>query len=1072
MSSPDRPETRAQAPTASEPSPVSEDTDARLSAGRREATALCYDLVGSTELFRLSDLEDIQDLLADVHRLAGEAVRAQGGVLRDELGDGGLALFQLPVASKDAVSSAIEAGLAIVNGCREVATARARDDLHVRVGIATSLVLADADQGESSVPRVTGAALAMAARLQANAEPDTVVVSDKVHTLARRSHVFVCLGMRQLKGFDHGEVVWRVVKRKRVIDRFSIYGRLRTPMFGRQAELALALDRWREAAAGNGQILFLEGEAGIGKSRLLHEILRRARAERPRVVRFQCSPWGKRSMLHPIVNGLINVDPRSAERGGQLTFDSVRTLLAREGIVEPDVVETISFLVGAGGPAVETLAGAGADRLRDRMFAVMEHCLQQWANPGPLILAVEDVHWIDPTSQELLEELGRGIGSHPVLLVLTSRSAPPSAWQDLGNLAPIPLRRLDEADARLTMAAMWRTDRPEQISDEASDLIYQVTGGVPLFIEELCQWLMESAEEGRSPWQEALSRVRSASLESILSARLAGLGAAKEVAMAASVLGRHFDTPLLGAILPTFDAGALEGQLDTLVDAGLLVRDRYLGARSFAFRHALIQETLYGMLLRKSRQVFHRRVMAAIKRTPELGHLMGTAVLAWHAECAGMIEEAVERYIRAGEESFALSAMTEARQLVEHALQLINDIDGEARREVLKLSAIAALGPVLTSTEGKKSAQACQLYEEAVRITRRRPAEEQAGWFPIYWGWWFTGSDFAVMRERAQTILGDLRSVADAEVQLQARHCVWAIDFNVGRHDSCLAAVDAGLRLYKPGRGRETFALYGGHDAKVCGLGQKGLSLWLTGRCASAVQSVSQCRDWAHKIGHLGSLAHAYDIEAMFHRYRRDIRSLRTVVASMLDLAEHHGVPAIGIKARIFEGWCMGLTGDPHGGRRLVEQNFEANREIDTVEDFPVYWDMLAELMALTDDADAGVDLLAMAIQEAERTGHRYWLAELHRRRALLLWQADAPPSDVVSALEMALQVAREQSASALLLSAAESARALGLAAHIPAAFLPHIERAHAQIEPGPPLVECSETVPPGRDNRTFLALW
>jgi predicted ATPase len=237
------------------------------------------------------------------------------------------------------------------------------------------------------------------------------------------------------------------------------------------------------------------------------------------------------------------------------------------------------------------------------------------------------------------------------------------------------------------------------------------------------------------------------------------------------------------------------------------------------------------------------------------------------------------------------------------------------------------------------------------------------------------------------------------------------------------------------------------------------------------MQSVSQCRDWAHNTGHLGSLAHAYDIEAMFHRYRRDLRSLRKTAASMMDLAERHGVPALGIKGRIFEGWCIGVAGDPRGGRILVEQNFAVHREIDTVEDFPVYCDMLAELMALTGDAEAGVDLLAKAIQEAERTGHRYWLAELHRRRALLLWQANARLVDVVSALETALLVAREQGASALLLSAAESARALGLAAHIPAALQPHIERAHAGIEPGPPLVESSETAPPGRSRPIFLSL-
>ncbi|MFW6077723.1 MAG: ATP-binding protein, partial [Hyphomicrobiales bacterium] len=712
------------------------DADARLSDGRREATALSYDLVGSTELFNRSDLEDIQDLLADVHHRAEEAVRAQGGLLRDELGDGGLALFQFPAASKDAVSSAIEAGLAIVKGCRTLAADRRRDDLHVRVGIATSQVLADSSQGESTAPRVTGVAPAMAVRLEALAEPDTVVVSDKVRRLARRSHVFTYLGEHRLKGFAESERVWRVLKRKPVIDRFSIYGSLHTPMIGRQSELALAIDLWGKAAAGEGQLLFLQGEAGIGKSRLVHELLRRTRAERTRMLRFQCSPWGTRSMLHPLVNSLVNLDPGTAERGGQLTFDTVRALLAREDIVQPDVVETVSFLVGAGGPAAEALAGAGPDRLRDRLLAVMRHCLQHWAEAGPFIIVVEDVHWIDPTSQDLLEELGRAIGSHPVLLVMTSRSAPPPAWRDLDNLVCNVLPRLDEAEARRTMEAMWRTESPDETPAEASDLIYQVTGGVPLFIEELCQWLIESAEAGHHPWQEALSRVRSASLESILSARLAALEPANDVAMAAAVLGRRFDTALLAAILPKLEPAALEGHLDRLADAGLLVRDRFLGDRAFSFRHGLIQETLYGMLLRRSRQVFHSRVMAAIRRSPDLGQSLAPPVRAWHAERAGMIEDAAELYISAGKESFALSAMTEARQLVEHALDLIGQVGNTARREVLQLRAIAALGPVLTSIEGKKSAQACRLYDEAIEIARHRPAEEQAGWFPIYWGWW------------------------------------------------------------------------------------------------------------------------------------------------------------------------------------------------------------------------------------------------------------------------------------------------------------------------------------------------
>ena len=307
---------------------------------------------------------------------------------------------------------------------------------------------------------------------------------------------------------------------------------------------------------------------------------------------------------------------------------------------------------------------------------------------------------------------------------------------------------------------------------------------------------------------------------------------------------------------------------------------------------------------------------------------MALAALAEHAERGGLIQDAAAGYIAAAKESSARSAVAEARHLLERSLSLLEGIPHGELRERLELSALAALGPILTSTEGNKSPDACLLYERGVEMARRRPVSEQVEWFPLYWGWWFTGADFAIQRERAEAVIADLRDVADPQIQLQARHCAWAIDFNMGRHEACIEAVDAGMLLYQAGRGRENLTLYGGHDAKVCGLGQRGLSLWFKGYPERAVDSVRESTEWAQEIGHLGSIAHAYDIAAMLHRYRRNYAALQSVAEAMERLARKHDLASLRAKALIFEGWSEGNTGDAKRGRILAEAGFAIQREI------------------------------------------------------------------------------------------------------------------------------------------------
>ncbi|WP_419697209.1 ATP-binding protein [Mesorhizobium muleiense] len=614
----------------------------------------------------------------------------------------------------------------------------------------------------------------------------------------------------------------------------------------------------------------------------------------------------------------------------------------------------------------------------------------------------------------------------------------------------ITLKPLDREETRQAIMAM----RPEIGSAAHSELISmveEVTGGVPLFIEEICQWIAENAASITDRLAPVGSLSRISVFEGILQARLEALGPAKDVARAAAVAGNRFNLELLHKLSPEYSDETIGNALDTLIEAGFLIRVRPSGEPDYGFRHALIRETIYNAMLRRRRQALHQSLFSAVGRDRNLAPWLGTAELAEHAERAALIEEAIDQFVIAGTESSSRSAMAEARQILEHALGLCERVAATDTRDALRLSAMVVLGPILTAVEGPNSAPARKLYEDGVVIARRRPVAERAKWFPIYWGWWFT--DTVMDGERAEVVLSDLRDVEDAEVQLQARHCVWAIDFNLGRHDRCIAAVDVGLSLYEHGQGKANAALFGGHDARVCGLAHRALSLWFVGKPASAIHSMSEARSWAQQTGHAGSIAHAYLNEAMLHCYRRDFSALRSVIADLRHLTERHHMPALVAAAQIFEGWCDGNAGQVESGREKMRQGLGLHGEFQTPEDEPVYCGMLAELLTRTAEVDEALALLGSAAAQAEAGGSRFWLAELYRRRAeLLLLQGDAE-ADVIAALEKSIAIAAEQSAVPFLVSAYETLQSSGLSPELSSRYRDRVERAKSVLEPGAALI-------------------
>ena len=377
-------------------------------------------------------------------------------------------------------------------------------------------------------------------------------------------------------------------------------------------------------------------------------------------------------------------------------------------------------------------------------------------------------------------------------------------------------------------------------SPDLLDAVERVTGGVPLFIEEICQWMAENAATATDRLAHTGTRSHASVFESVIEARLEALGPAREVARAAAVAGNRFNQELLRVLLPELGDDTIAKALDSLSEAGFLIRVRPSGVPVYGVRHALIQETIYNATLRKRRQALHRRLFTAVSHNRNLAGWMGTAALAEHAERAGLIEEAIVEFVSAGTESSSRSAMAEARQLLEHAIMLCEQVADAGKRDALRLSAMVALGPILAATEGPRSALARKNYEDGVEIANRRPVAERASGFPIYWGWWYTGSASASMHERAMRVQEMLSGIDDPEITLQIKHCIWAIDFNLGRHRETLDAIEAGLALYDEELAKTHRALFGGHDAKVCGLGQKALSLWLTGSTEASDSALAE----------------------------------------------------------------------------------------------------------------------------------------------------------------------------------------------------------------------------------------
>jgi class 3 adenylate cyclase/predicted ATPase len=967
---------------------------------RRPLTMMFVDLVGSSELGERLEPEDLLEVIRRYREFCGEAIRRYGGSIARHIGDGILAYFSYPLATENDPERAVRAALDVVRDIEHLATPAGRP-LQVRIGIATGRVIISdmLAGGTADLRTIIGSPPNLAARLQGIAKPGGVVIAHETHERVR--DLFACedLGQIEMRGFAAARQAWRVLHDlPRHGWRPSARPQRLTPFCARRAELAFLGEHWALATQGHGRAVLIGGEAGIGKSRLIETFLALNCQEECRVLQLGASPFDVDSPLLPFAAWL------RAEAG---TDDITAGELARTDLA--DLLDIV--------PAGSSLPPSPT-QLREFILAALAERLLALSDAAPLCLLVEDLHWLDPSSLELLERLVARIGGLRVMLLVSARDAFEAPWLAHPSVSTLRLGRLAAEDVAAMVRGLFeRAALPAHFLDQ----LIRKSDGVPLFVVELLRGLLSpDGTSAAATLPDEPEAEIPASLRDSLMARLDRAGLAKEVAQVAAVIGRSVRPEMLAAVAGR-PAPELERPLAVLVGAGVLFRDGGGAGVTYTFSHALLRDAAYDSVLRDQRQIVHLRVAEAlpdldpgsVERQPEL--------LALHLSEGGRPERAAPHWMEAARRSLTRSALTEATRLLHRGLAALEKAPPSEARTDLRLQMTALLGPALIALKGPGSADAQELYASAYQLCQDVP--EDISHFPIYWGWWRMSRDFGAKVERAETLLGRARLRADDGLLLQAHHCAWASHYCVGALAHSRDHAVAGLALYAAGDYRDHARLYGNHDAKVCAHGELSEIFWLQGRPGRALAHEREAVAWSRELKHLGSVVHALDYRLIHRAWRRDVAAVSTFAGDLARFATEHALADHHAKALIFRGWAMAMREDPANGRAMLEEGIARQRDIGTDEDFPIYISLLADALLRSGEAGRALAEVERARGEFDRIGLNVAIPELVRLHGeALLAENPGAAAEALARFAEAQAMADAQGAAMLGLRASVSA--------------------------------------------------
>jgi predicted ATPase/class 3 adenylate cyclase len=980
----------------------------RGEAERRQLTVMFVDLVGSTALSAKLDPEDMREVLrAYQNAVAGEITRFEGHVAKF-MGDGVLAYFGWPRAHEDEAERAIRAGLALVGAVRGLSTP-AGAPLAARVGIATGLVVVGDLVGEGAAQEqaVVGETPNLAGRLQGLARPGQVVIAEATRWLVGSGFDLDDLGLQVLKGISEPAHAFAILGERALESRFEARsGPSLLPMVGRDQELALLLERWVQARAGEGQGVLLVGEAGIGKSRISRALLD-AVADEPHIpIRYQCSPYHSDSTLWPVIQHLTHAAGLVASDPSDARLDKLEALLAQAGDAA-EAAPLIADLIGLDGAARYGELNLTPQAQRARTLESLVDQLLGLAARQPVLVVLEDAHWIDPTTLELTEQGLDRIADARALILLTSRPDQQPELAGHPHVTRLTLNRLGRGGVEAIVA---RLAAGRTLSGDVVDAIITRTDGVPLFVEELTKAVLETGET-----------TIPASLHDSLMTRLDRIPEVKEIAQTAACIGRAFDYALLAAIADKSEP-ALATALDKLTAAELVFRRGVPPHAIYTFKHALVQDAAYHSLLKSKRQQLHARIAEALEeRFPDVGETQ-PEVLAQHLTEAGLTEEAIDYWRKAGNRAVERSANTEAIAHFTRGLTLLAALPDSPNRMRREIAMQTALGAPLLAKKGFGAAEVGEAYSRAIELCEQ--ADEISLLSPALQGlssYYIVRAELQLAREMAERCLALAQHFDDRALFLGGHHLLGAILGLMGEPDAACDHLHQALAIYDP-RAHRAIAFRYGADMGVFDRSLCAHFLWQIGYVDQALETAEVALALANEVSHPFSQAMALSFAAMLHQFRRETQAARQTAAAAAALCDERGFSYYGAWSTLIYGETLVEDRQAEEGIAQMRSGLEAMRATGARLRHPYYLSLLAQAYRKVGKVEEAKAHLAEALALVEASSERWWQAELHRIQGeLLLTRMGNGQTQACSCFERALEISRQQRARSLELRAATS---------------------------------------------------
>jgi predicted ATPase len=924
----------------------------------------------------------------------------------------------------------VQAGLAIVEVAPKLVTA-AGSPLRVRVGIATGLVVVGdlIGSGEAQERGVVGETPNLAARLQAIAQPDMVVIAEGTRKLLGNLFELQDLGAKDLKGISGPTRAWAALRPSSAESRFeALHTSGLTALVGREEEFELLLRRWSKAKGGEGQVVLLSGEAGIGKSRLTATLLERLAGEAHTRLRYFCSPQHTDSAFYPIMGQMERAAGLAHGDAPQAKLDQLDALLAQTSTSIEDAAlfaEMLSLPNDGRYPALDLMTPS---QRRQRTFEAIVSQMAALAHQNPVLMIFEDAHWTDPTSMEAFGRTVDRIAGLRVLLIVTFRPEFEAPWIGRPHVTALTLNRLTQ---RQIDAMIDRVAGNKLLPANIRRDIVERTDGIPLFVEEMTKAVLEAEGEGEA--RRTTAAVPSsalavpASLHASLMARLDRLGPAKELAQIGAAIGREFSHALLAAVVRRPEA-ELASALDRLIAAGLLFRQGAPPHAAYLFKHALVQDAAYGTLLREPRRGLHARIAEGIEsQFAEIAEIQ-PELLAHHCTEAGLIEKAAGLWGKAGQRSLERSALVEATAQLARALDQIAILPSTPglRREQINLQ--VALANALMHVKGYAAAETKASLDQARSLIERaealgEPPEDPLLVFSVLYGVWgvnrvaFNGD---AMRELATEFLA-LAAKQRATVPLMNGHRAMGISLLLtGGVSEGRAHLDQAIALYDPAEHRPMATRFGA-DAGVSILCYRSIALWLLGFPEAALADTNHALEVARGIGQAATLMFALQHAPLTRILCGNNATAKAEADELAALAEEKGayLKAFGI---LIQGCLVALTGNASDAVHMVASAITAYRSTGATSWQPLYLSYLARAHAELGQFDDARRCIREAMTAAETTKETWFEAEVHRAAGEIALMSPEPDVGKAEAyFERALAVARAQQAKSWELRAATS---------------------------------------------------